>query len=276
MSHPFTTRRWQLALLLLLTASAQALADSGKELFEKQCTGCHSIGGGDGAGPDLKGVGSRRPAEWLVRVIVEPDKLAAEKEPTQTGLVKKYGSEMPNLGISRDDAQKIAAFLQGGAGPAAASEGAAAPASEEPKKETVVTKELLASGVALFSGKTLFAKGGPPCVSCHALRYPGIYGGALATDLTGMFGKMGETGVRGVLKGLSFPIMKKAYADRPLSEEEMTALTALFRDASRSLGEGGKDASQRQEMPSDPYPAAGLGFFALFIVLAIIFKRRIS
>lgn len=273
MPRRFITRTLFL-LLLLSTSAATALADAGKDLFEKQCSGCHSIGGGDGVGPDLKGVGSRRPAEWLVRVISEPDKLSAEKDKTQAELVKKYGSDMPNVGVSKDDAQKIVAFLGGGAAPAAAAAGAktadaaAAPASsgtEEPKKELVVTKELLAAGTALFTGKTPFAKGGPPCVSCHALRYPGIYGGALAADLTGMYGKMGENGVRGVLKGLSFPVMKKAYADRPLTEEEMTALTAVFKDAS------GKD-----EHPSDPYPAAGLGFFGLLFVAAIVFKRRIG
>ena len=264
MSHPFTRRSFRLALpLLLLTAASSALADSGKELFEKQCSGCHSIGGGDGAGPDLKGVGARRSADWLVRIITAPDKLSADKDQAQLELVKKFGSEMPQLGIGQDDARQIASFLQGGA--AAAAAGAAAPPAEEPQKETVVTPELLAAGTALFTGKTPFAKGGPPCVSCHSLSYPGINGGTLAADLTGIYGKMGEPGVRGVLKGLSFPIMKKAYAERPLSEEETVALSALF-----------KDASRHHEPASDPYPAAGLSFFAFLIVAAIIYRRRIS
>ena len=267
MSHPFTKRSCYLVVALLLAASTSALADSGKELFEKQCSGCHTIGGGDGAGPDLKGVGTRRSADWLVRVITDPDKLAAEKDPAQLELVKKFGSEMPNLGIGRDDAQKIASFLQGGSAPAEAAgpTATAAPAAAEAPKETAVTPELLAAGAALFTGRTPLSKGGPPCVSCHALNYPGIYGGALAADLTGMYAKMGESGVRGVLKGLSFPVMKKAFADRPLSEEEIAALTALF-----------KDASEKPEPAVEPYPVAGLCFFALLIVAAIVFKRRIS
>jgi mono/diheme cytochrome c family protein len=268
MAHSSTTRRCCLLLLVLLSTAVSAGADSGKELFEKQCSGCHTIGGGDGAGPDLKGVGARRSADWLMKIVTEPDKLAASKDPTQLELVKKFGSEMPNLGVSGEDAKKLVSFLKGGAAPTEAAAGApaaAAPAAEEPKKETAVTPELLAAGKALFTGQVAFSKGGPPCVSCHTLRYPGIYGGALAADLTGMYAKMGESGVRGVLKGLSFPIMKKVYADRPLSEEETTALTALF-----------KDASQRQEKPGDPYPLAGLGFFALLIVAAIIYQRRIS
>ena len=268
MHHPFTLRRCCLALLLTMSAAGTVLAESGKELFEKQCSGCHTIGGGDGGGPDLKGVVARHSTDWLVRIITEPDKLTSEKDPAQLELVKKFGSEMPNLGVSGDDARKIVSFLQEGAVPAAAGNApsaGAAPAASAPGKEVPSGRELISSGADLFTGRTPFAKGGPPCVSCHALHYRGIYGGALAADLTGMYAKMGESGVRGVLKGLSFPVMKKAFADRPLSEEEIAALTALF-----------KDASEKPEPAVEPYPVAGLCFFALLIVAAIVYKRRIS
>jgi mono/diheme cytochrome c family protein len=275
MTHAPKTFPFYLALLVLLTAAGSARADAGKDLFEKQCASCHSIGGGDGGGPDLKGVTGKRPAAWLVRVISEPDKLAAEKDPAQLELVKKFGMEMPNLGISRDDAQKIATFLGAGGAPVPAGTtapaGAATPVAgeakptEAPKAEVVVTKELLATGVALFTGKQPFAKGGAPCVSCHKLTYPGINGGTLAADLSGSYAKMGENGVHGVLKGLSFPVMKKIYAEKPLNEEEMTALTALFKDAAAS-----------KHTPSDPYPLAGLAFFALCLVGVILFKRSVK
>ena len=266
-----TTRRGTLLLLVLLCATSTARAESAKELFEQQCASCHTIGGGDSGGPDLKGVAAKRPAEWLVKVIAEPDKLTAEKDPTQLELIKKYGMEMPNIGVSRDDAEKIVDFLKEGdaaaagsaPGVAAASGDAAAAGTEKPA-DVVVTPELLAQGRDLFTGKARFAKGGASCLSCHALRYPGVNGGALAADLTGLYGKMGENGVRGVLKSLSFPVMKKIYADHPLTDEEITALTALF-----------KDASAAKQPASDPYPLAGLGFFALCIVGAIMFKRRI-
>ena len=194
-------------------------------------------------------------------------RLTAEKDPAQLELVKKFGMEMPNLGVSREDAQKIAAFLGAGAPVQAGTPpaGGEVKPSEAPEAETVVTKELLLTGVALFTGKQPFAKGGAPCVSCHRLSYPGINGGALGADLTGLYGKMGESGVRGVLKSLGFPVMKKIYAERPLNDEEMTALTALF-----------KDAAARKHTQSDPYPPAGLAFFALCLVAAILFKRRVK
>ncbi|MBJ6799221.1 c-type cytochrome [Geomonas propionica] len=274
MSHsPLTPIRFIVALMLAAAVAGTARADGGKELFDKHCASCHTIGGGDGGGPDLKGIGAKHPAEWLVKIITDPGKLTAEKDPAQAELVKKFGFEMPNVGVSRGDAEKIVAFLGGGNAPAGAGASAdkAAPAAAQPAQaeapqqpaEVVVTKELLATGRDLFTGKQRFAKGGAPCVSCHRFEYPGIYGGALAADLTNLYGKMGENGVRGVLKSLSFPIMKKIYAERPLTDEESTALTALF-----------KDAAARKHAASDPYPAAGLGFFAICLIAVLLFKRR--
>ena len=271
MAYPFMTLHPFYPLVLLLALAGNARADAGKDLFEAKCTSCHTIGGGDGAGPDLKGVGARRSADWLARIITEPDKLTAQKDPTQLELVKKFGMEMPNLGIGSDDALKIISFLQGGAAQPAAREGTApaptaapTPANEIKNEATVPTKELLATGRAFFTGREPFAMGGAPCASCHRLRYPGIRGGTLAADLSGLYNRMGESGVRGVLKSLSFPVMKGIFAKRPLNDDEATALVALF-----------KDQAARKEAQCDPYPLSGLGFFALCVAAAILIKRRI-
>ena len=279
-----------LLLILSLFLPVLAEADAGKDLFEKQCASCHTIGGGDSGGPDLKGVGAQRSAAWMERVIVEPDKLSADKDPAQLALVKKYGFEMPNLGISHDDAKKIITFLKGGAPPKgvapliaaksakgpipeppsipAAAAGTSAPATEQPPSmpaEIVATPELIATGQALFSGKKQFGKGGAPCIACHAFSYPGMQGGNLAADLTGLYTKMGEQGIRGVLKSLKFPIMKKVYADRPLTDEEIGALLAFFKDA----------AARKGSRCSSVYPLAGVGLFVLFILGLTLYKRRI-
>lgn len=274
-------RRLTLLLCIQLIAVPLARADSGKELFAKHCASCHTIGGGDAGGPDLKGVGAARPADWLVRIITEPDKLTAAKDPDQLALVKKYGFEMPNLGISRDDARAIVAYLQeqagGAAGKGEKSKGAApsaesgqAPAPSAPEAaqpaETVVTPELAAKGKALFTGALPFAKGGAPCGACHRLNYPGVTGGTLAVDLSDHFEGMGEQGFRGVLKSLSFPIMKKVYADRPLTDEEITALVAFAKDA----------AARKAPPPRPVYPAAGFGLFACLIIGLTLYKRRIG
>lgn len=247
-------------LLLVLSLAAHAYGDPGKELFDKLCASCHTIGGGDTGGPDLKGVTAKRTDEWLVRVIAEPEKLTADKDPVQLELVKKYGYEMPNVGVGRDDTLKIVAFLKEGAGA-----GAAPPAAGEQKPaETAVTPELVARGRALFTGARPFAKGGAPCSACHPFRAQWVTGGTLAADLTDLYEGMGEQGMRGVLKSLKFPVMKKIYADRPLTDEEVTALVAFAKNA----------ATHKGGVATSVFPGAGIGFAACFIVGMILYKRR--
>ena len=252
-----------LLLILSFFFSAPAWADSGKERFEKECAGCHTIGGGDSGGPDLKGVAGKRSAAWLERIIVEPDKLAADKDPIQLGLVKQYGGEMPNLGISRKDAKKIIAYLQD-VSPAASSSGTAAPAEPTPL-ETVVTPELVARGKALFTGGIPFANGGAPCTACHGFGYSGVTGGALAVDLSKRMEAVGEQGFRGMLKSPNFPVMRKIYADKPLTGEEITALAVFAKDA----------VTRKSPLTGVYYPVAGVGVFVCLIVGLTLYKRRI-
>ena len=251
-------------LVLSVFLSAPAWADSGKEIFEKECSGCHTIGGGDSGGPDLKGVAGKRPVAWLERIIVAPDKLTADKDPVQLGLVKQYGGEMPNLGISRKDANKIIAFLQD-VSPAASPSGTAPPAEPAPKPvETVVTPELVAQGRALFTGGKAFANGGAPCAGCHSFWYAGVPGGNLAVDLSARTEAAGEQGFRGMLKGLNFPIMRTMYAEKPLTDEEITALMAFS-----------KDAVKRKTIPSGRYyPVTGVVIFVCLIAGLTLYKRR--
>jgi mono/diheme cytochrome c family protein len=105
-----------LALLLFLQfpAAAPAWASHGKALYEEHCAARHTICGGDSVGPDLKGVTDRRKAGRLGRVIAEPDRLTAESDPDQLALIKKWGMEMPNVGISPWDAVEILEYLMGG------------------------------------------------------------------------------------------------------------------------------------------------------------------
>ncbi len=252
-------------LLFIMAVSYPAWAGQGKELFAKHCASCHTIGNGDSGGPDLKGVTTRQPAAWLERVISEPDRLTAEKDPAQAELVKKYGFEMPNLGISRDDARQIIAYLGGDAAPAATAAAGTQPTAP-PKEEVVATPELVARGKALFEGSAGFSKGGAPCAACHAFNVSGIRGGNLAVDLTHLYDGMGEQGMQGVLKALSFPIMKKAYSDKPLTDDEVKALIAFA-----------KDGAARQPSASGlGTGTAGALTFVCIIIGLTLYKRRIG
>jgi len=178
--------------------------------------------------------------------------------------VKKYGGEMPNLGISPKHAKKIIAYLQT-VSPATSPSGTFPLGEPAPKPvETVVTPELVAQGRALFTGGKSFANGGAPCAGCHGFGYAGVPGGNLAVDLSARTEAAGEQGFRGMLKSLNFPIMRKMYADKPLTDEEITALVVFS-----------KDAVARKTVPAGPYyPVTGVVIFACLIAGLTLYKRR--
>ena len=101
--------------------------DRGTYLFKSRCAACHTVGGGDSIGPDLRGVTAVRDHEWLSRFIQTPDKVLAERDPIATALLKKYnGVTMPNLRLGKVDAEALMEYLRKGSNPDQAS---AAPAT---------------------------------------------------------------------------------------------------------------------------------------------------
>lgn len=85
----------------------------GEEIFKTRCTDCHTIGGGDGLGPDLMNITKIRDTEWLKSWIVAPNKVLASKDPLAKSLLEKFnGLVMPNLGLSETEATDVIEFLQ--------------------------------------------------------------------------------------------------------------------------------------------------------------------
>lgn len=133
--------------------------------------------------------------------------------------------------------------------------------------EATAAPELIARGKALITGATGLSKGGAPCIACHAFNYPGVRGGNLAVDLAPLYAGMGEDGLKEVFKSMDFPTMKKIYAERPLTDDEIAALTALLKDASAQKAATGNPLT---------LPLAGGGLFALLILGLTFYKRRIG
>ncbi len=94
-------------------ADAVAVAtDEAAQLFRTRCATCHTIGDGEGLGPDLLMVSSRRSPEWLARFIREPDKMLAEKDEAATAMLPKYRNlAMPNLKLSEHNVADLMAFI---------------------------------------------------------------------------------------------------------------------------------------------------------------------
>ncbi|MEA2991705.1 MAG: hypothetical protein QOD40_625 [Alphaproteobacteria bacterium] len=84
----------------------------GRVLFKKLCAPCHTVGVGDRAGPDLRGVTARRDNAWLTSFIQDPDKVFARKDPAAMELLATFkGFRMPRLGLSELDVGDLISFL---------------------------------------------------------------------------------------------------------------------------------------------------------------------
>ncbi|MGV6845770.1 MAG: c-type cytochrome, partial [Lutibacter sp.] len=56
-----------------------ALAEKGHQIFKAKCTACHKIGKRY-IGPALKGVTQRQSPEWIMNMILNPEKMIVENE----------------------------------------------------------------------------------------------------------------------------------------------------------------------------------------------------
>ncbi|MDP2731195.1 MAG: c-type cytochrome [Dehalococcoidales bacterium] len=257
------------ALIFMVTDGATRAAEAdgqGQLIFEQKCQGCHSIGGGRMVGPDLKDVSSRRDRDWLISFITSPDTLIAQGDEIASQLVQEYGMEMPNMGLSKEEATAVLAYIetQSAAGPAQKSE-----------EETALTPVLISAdtgmGRDIFTGNIALRNGGAACISCHNVNgIAALGGGSMGKDLTAAYSTFGEAGLTSVLKPVPFPIMKEAYSGKPLTDDEIAHLVAFLREIS--------DA--RQE-PSTSSPVGFIvigiaGFLVIAGILQLIWRGRLS
>jgi len=103
--------------------------DVGEYTFRNHCLACHSIGGGDAIGPDLKGVTSTRDRAWLTHFIARPDQVLADNDPIARRLLDAYKQvRMPNLSLTEQDAAVLIDYISRASGeaPKASARGGAA------------------------------------------------------------------------------------------------------------------------------------------------------
>jgi len=90
-----------------------ALAKQGKSLFQKKgCVGCHTIGKGRMAGPDLLGVTDRRTEDWLKRWIKAPDAMY-DSDSIAKSLIAEFAqmAKMPNLRLTDPEVDALISYL---------------------------------------------------------------------------------------------------------------------------------------------------------------------
>ncbi|MGE5224645.1 MAG: c-type cytochrome [Omnitrophica WOR_2 bacterium] len=239
----------------------QSAAD-GKALFEQNCTGCHTIGGGKLVGPDLKDVTQRQSTDWIQAFITNPQKVVDSGDAAAKQLVSQYGMTMPTLGLTPAQVASLVAYLQN---PGQVS-GSAASAPQLPAGAGVP-----ANGEMIFSGLIPLKGGGWACISCHTVNGVGDFrGGNLGPNLTHAVQRYGgKTGMASTLATLPFPTMQGIFTTRPLTASEQADLLAFFVQAD----------AQQPVVPLTldlywPFWAIGGGGAALLLLLLVFFWPR--
>ena len=88
-------------------------AGKGEFLFNTRCASCHSIGKGDGLGPDLVNVTTLRERAWLARYVAEPDRMLAEGDGVAAALFARYKNvRMPNLGLNDEEVAALLSHIE--------------------------------------------------------------------------------------------------------------------------------------------------------------------
>jgi mono/diheme cytochrome c family protein len=87
------------------------LAAKGEKTFSTICIACH-MAEQRMIGPALKGVYERRSPEWVMNMILNPDRMLKE-DPIAKALLKEYNNAiMLNQNLSEEDARAVAEYLR--------------------------------------------------------------------------------------------------------------------------------------------------------------------
>lgn len=270
-------RKKGVALLLtgcLVVSLADVNAQDGAAIFKQKCSACHKIGEGKFVGPDLKDVTTRRSEEWLLKWTKSSTALIASGDKDAVAIFNEFNKmAMVDFDLPDADIKAIFAYIaskSGGAVSASADTSKAAPA---PDASLTATPAQIEEGKNLFMGSTAFVNGGSSCISCHNVNYTGVIpGGLLAKDLTAAHSRLGgDAGLMAILNAPPFPAMTQAYNGKPITEQEIAALTAF-------LYKVDKDTANQTVSTMDPLLYGGVagaaGLFVLVYLVWIVRKKN--
>jgi cytochrome c551/c552 len=89
----------------------QAMATHGKEIYEKMCTACHKAEK-KFIGPAPKGILQRRSPEWVMNMILAPEKMVKEDPLAKDLLMEFNGSPMANQNLTKEEARAVLEYFR--------------------------------------------------------------------------------------------------------------------------------------------------------------------
>jgi mono/diheme cytochrome c family protein len=94
-----------------IAAFDAASAKEGKVLFESKCAACHKTTDEKVVGPGLKGVTTRRNANWILNMITNPEEMT-KKDPVAMELLATHLTQMTNQDVNEETALKLLNYLR--------------------------------------------------------------------------------------------------------------------------------------------------------------------
>jgi len=90
-----------------------AAVEQGKTLFNNYCAACHAVTSEVVVGPGLKGINERRPMDWLINWIHNPQKMIESGDKYAVDLYNKFNKQiMPGFGdLTDQEIQSILAYV---------------------------------------------------------------------------------------------------------------------------------------------------------------------
>ena len=89
----------------------QAMAATGKEVYDQMCLACHRIGK-KFIGPAPDGILERRTPEWVMNMILNPEQMVKEDPLAKDLLVEFNGSPMANQGLTEEQARSVLEYFR--------------------------------------------------------------------------------------------------------------------------------------------------------------------
>jgi len=88
----------------------EKLAAEGEKIFKANCTACHKISKRF-VGPALKGVTKKQTPEWIMNMILNPERMVAENGKAKE-LLKEYNAPMANQNLTEEQARAVYEYFR--------------------------------------------------------------------------------------------------------------------------------------------------------------------
>lgn len=258
-----------------LVTTLGSYAQDGAALFKAKCSACHKVDGTRMVGPGLAGINEKRSQEWLINWIRDSQAMIASGDADAIAIFEEY-NKSPMIPFADLSDEEIIAMLKyvdeanAGSGSTGGGEVAEAAAPVAPVAEVEYTAEDMENGKHLFTGEKRFENGGPSCITCHNVSNDDIIpGGLLAKDLTNVYDRMGDAGVKGIVTAPPFPAMVNSYGNHPVTDAEANQLAAFFKYADKVSASQSKDNGYKMFLGG-----GAVGLLIILVLVSVLWSNR--